>query len=726
MRPDIPAVPAISAIPAGIRSLDAVFRPRTIAVIGASDDPTRISGRPIAYALRYGYEGAIYPINPSRSTVQGLPAFPSLREAPDGIDCAIIALPTGLVIDTLRQCADKGIRAVVLFTSGFAELGEAGRELQEAVTRTAREHGIRLLGPNVIGCYCLSRKTFVTFLGNLECVLPPGKPRIGLVSQSGGYGAHIHMLAMQRGLAVDQVVTTGNEADIEFGEVMAWMAESAEVDIIVGYIEGIRSKASFLRGLAAAHRRRKPVVLMKVGATEAGAAAAASHTAALAGADDIYDAVLREYGAYRAQSSEEVLDVVYALSAGKPLRKRRLGVATISGGAGVQIADFACAAGLALPAPPAATQRALREIVPFGSPANPVDMTAQISNEPGIFAATLDALLDAGYDSILMWLGPAVGNARAGGPIRETVERIAARRPDVLQTISLIGGPELVRPYEAAGCLLFEEPCRAIRALAALEFFEGVFSRPLPQRPDVAQMPLLEAGTAYNEADAKRLLACAGVPLPDERLVRTPEEAADAARRIGRPVAVKVVSADIRHKSDVGGVALSLASPEAVAETVRRMAREIPPRAPGAHIDGFLVSPMLQDGVECIVGVHADPLFGPVMMFGLGGVLVEVVQDVAFALAPLDEAGALDLIRRVKGHRLLTGFRGRPPADVPALARAIAGISRLAARNADRLLALEVNPLCVLPEGQGVVALDAVVQTGRTRLAQPSHHNHHD
>ncbi|MCY1286897.1 hypothetical protein D3C81_951970 [compost metagenome] len=642
----------------------------------------------------------------------GLTAYPSLREAPDGIDCAIVALPAALVIETLRQCADKGIRAVVLFTSGFAELGEEGRRQQEEITRIAREHGIRLLGPNVIGCFCLSRKTYVTFLSDVEGQLPEGKPRIGLVSQSGGYGAHIYKLALQRGLAVDQVVTTGNEADIELGEVMEWMAESPDVDIIVGYIEGIRSKASFIRGLEAAHRNRKPVVLMKVGATQAGAAAAASHTAALAGADAVYDAVLREYGAYRAKSNEEVLDVVYALSAGKPLRKRKLGVVSISGGAGVQIADFASEAGLDLPMPSEATQQALREIAPFGSPANPVDVTAQISNDPEIFTATLDCLLEAGYDSLLMWLGPAVTNARAGAPVRETIERIATARPDVLQTINLIGGAEVSRPYEAAGCLLFEEPRRAVQALAALEHFERVFAQPLPARPDVAQMALLEPDTAYNEVDAKRALAGAGVTLLDERLVQTPEEAAEAARGIGRPVAVKVVSADIQHKSDVGGVALSLDSPAQAAQSVRRMAEEIPRKAPAARIDGYLVSPMLRDGVECIVGVHADPLFGPVMMFGLGGVMVEVMQDVAFALAPLDEAGALALIRRVKGHRLLTGFRGKPPADVAALARAIASISRLAARNADRLQTLEVNPLCVLPEGQGVVALDAVVQTG--------------
>ncbi len=295
--------------------------------------------------------------------------------------------------------------------------------------------------------------------------------------------------------------------------------------------------------------------------------------------------------------------------------------------------------------------------------------------------------------------------------MRDALAELARQRPDVLVTLSATAPPEVLAPFLDAGGLLFEEPRRAIGALAALDHFHRAFSAPLPGRPSLEGVERLAGNTVFNEVQGKQVLARAGVPLLDERLVRDDDEAAQAARAMGCPVAVKVVSADIVHKSDVGGVALGLATPEAVAQTVHRMAADVSRHAPQAVIDGYLLSPMIAGGVECIVGVHPDPLFGPVLMFGIGGVLVEVMEDVAFALAPVDREGALALIRRVKGHRLLSGFRGKPPADIPALADALVAISRLAARNADRLHTLEVNPLVVLPEGQGVVALDAVLQT---------------
>jgi acyl-CoA synthetase (NDP forming) len=695
-------------------SLDALFHPRSIAVIGASDEPGRIGGRPILYSQRFGYGGPVYPINPSRDTVQGLRAWARVGDVPGDIDCAIVALPAAQVVGTLQECAAKGVKGVVLFTGGFAELGDAGERAQAEIGRMVRDSGMRLLGPNCMGAFSRRHHTYLSFMSGLtDGEASPRRARMGIVSQSGGYGSHILHLAMRRGLPVVQMVTTGNEADVEFGEVVEWLAHQPDVDMIVGYIEGIRSRESFLRGLETAHRQGKPVVLLKVGSTQAGAAAAASHTAALAGADAVYDAVLRDWGAYRAGSTEEVMDIAMALSAaGLPLRRRKLAVMSISGGAGVQIADFASTAGLELAPPPQATQRALRELIPFGSPANPVDVTAQVGNQPGIFGEAMKLLMAAGYDSILTWLGPALTNIKAGAAMRDAVIQGAKDNPRVLSSVSVIADPDVVRAFEEAGCLVFEEPKRSVAALAALDFLEKSLARELPPRASCDGLPLLPSERAYNEVDAKRLLATLAIRAPEERLVRTPEEAAAVARSFEAPVAVKVVSPDILHKSEVGGVALGLDTPESAAQAVRRMQVTLGARAPQARIDGYLVSPMLTGVVECIVGVHADPVFGPVVMFGIGGVAVEVLQDVAFALAPLDEAAAEALVRRVKGVRLLEGFRGRPVGDISALAKAISAISKLAARNADRLLSLEVNPLVVLPQGRGVIALDAVVQTG--------------
>ncbi len=692
-------------------SLDVIFQPRSVAIVGASDDPSRIGGRPLAHALAHGYAGKIYPVNPARDAVQGLRSYKSILDLPDSVDCAIIALPEGQVAPTLEQCAARGVRGAVVFSGGFAELGEAGIRSQARLREIARVHGIRMLGPNCIGSYSVRHHAYQTFLTNVPLQVHEGQPRLGLVSQSGGYGAHILQLALRRGLVVEKLATTGNEADVELGEVIRWMAESDDIDIIVAYIEGVRSKETFIEGLRTAHAQRKPVILLKVGATAEGAAAAASHTAALAGADAVYDAVLRDYGALRAESTEHVLDIVYALSNRRQLRSRKLCVTSVSGGAGVQLADFASHYGLQLPAPPPEAQARLREIVPFGSPKNPVDITAQIVNQPEIFEKSLDILLDAGYDSIVTWLGPAVSNVRAGTPMREAVERAVARHPDAQLTFSMFSDDEALAPYHRLGCLIFEEPQRAMRALASLEHLHAGFARALPATPDLGAAPLLQAGKSFNEAEAKQVLSRIGVGLLDERLVRTPDEAGEACHAFGRPVAIKVVSPDIMHKSDVGGVALGITTPQDAVSAVQRMAAALAERAPAARVEGYLVSPMLSGGTECIVGIHSDPLFGPVVMFGIGGVLVELVQDVAFAMAPLDEAGALALVQRVKGHRLLTGFRNAPAGDMPALARAIAALSQLASRNADRLQTLEINPLVVMSQGQGVIALDAVLTT---------------
>lgn len=698
--------------PQGQAPLDVVIQPSSVAIVGASDDPSRIGGRPLAHALAQGYAGPVYPVNPTRETVQGLRAYKSLEDLPRAVDCAVIALPAHQVLDSLQRCAALGVRGAVIFSAGFAEMGEAGIQNQLRLSELARAHGMRVLGPNCVGSYSARHRAFQTFLGAVPTSTLAGLPRVGLASQSGGYGSHLVQLARRRGLAVEKLVTTGNEADVELGEVIGWMAESDDVDIIVAYVEGVRDRETFIDGLRKAHARRKPVILQKVGATENGAAAAASHTAVMAGADAIYEAVIQDCGALRAKSTEHVLDILEALSTQRPLKARKLCVASISGGAGVQLADFTSHYGLTLPPPTAQVQASLLKIIPAGSPRNPVDLTAQVINQPAIFEQSLGVLLDAGYDSVITWLGPAVSDARAGEPMRRAVERAAASRPDVQLTFAMIGDEEVVASYRKLGCLVFEEPKRAVRALAALQQLHGAFERTLPSPPDCNDMPLLPREQKFNEAQAKEVLRQLGIGSPQERVVRTPEEAAQASQEMGGAVAIKVVSPDIAHKTEVGGVALNIQSGQAAADAVQRMAQTLAALAPQAHIDGYLVSPMLKSGVECIVGIHLDPLFGPVVMFGVGGVLVEVLQDVAFSLAPVDEAGARAMIGRVKAHRILEGVRGRPASDVGALARSIAAVSRLAVRNADRLVAFEINPLVVLADGQGVVALDAVLTTG--------------
>ena len=707
-------------------NLDSVRRllaPKSVAVVGASDDPTRVGGRPIQRMLAAGYPGAIYPVNPKRERVQGLVAYPSINAIPGPVDCAVLAVNADAVLPYVEACAEKGVRSLVVFSAGFAEMGEAGRAAQLRTLEIARKAGMRILGPNCLGHYNVAERVYLTFTSLFQESIAPGR-NIGLVSQSGGYGSHVLKLAQDRGLTIGHFITTGNEADVEFGEALAALAIDPAVNVLLAYIEGVRSKETFLEALKLAHQNRKPVIVLKVGRTEAGAAAAASHTASLAGSDALYDCVLREYGAYRARSMEEALDVAYAASWGSFPAPASVCVVTASGGIGVQMADAASEAGYPLRETPEAARRAVLEVVPLGSARNPVDLLGTMMSDAASVERSLEILLSqGGFAAALTFVGINALIPHLTGPFIAMLDRVRRNHPGKLLAVSAVAEPQTIRAFEAIGVPVFEDPDRAIRALVALGHFAQSFARPLPWR---STEPALESialapGKTFNEAEGKALLEQWGIGVPREIVAHDARSAGRVAGRIGYPVAVKILSPDITHKTDVGGVALGLGSGQAVEQAVEKMAEAVARTVPHARIDGYLVGEMVSGGVECILGVNNDPLFGPVVMFGLGGVFVELMKDVTFRLAPLAEDEALEMVRSVRGFPLLDGYRGKPKADVAALARAIAAVSRLAAANADRLQTLEINPILVMPEGQGVIALDAVIETRAVATSSRAH-----
>lgn len=691
-------------------SLEPLMNPRSVAVIGASADVTRIGGRALRHLRESGFSGAIYPVNPARDKVQGLKAYPSISAIPDRIDAAILALPAGAVLGAIEQCALKGVGGAVIFSAGFAEMGAEGAAVQARILEIARKAGIRLLGPNCLGMYNLHTNTFLSFSGVFDEVRGTAG-RIGLVSQSGGYAGEVVMAARDLGLYFGTWMTTGNEVDIGLGEAMEYMAHSDDIDVVVGYIEGVRDRDSFFSALAAAHTRRKPVVVLKVGRTEQGAKAAASHTASLAGADGVYDAVFERYGVYRARTTEEMLDVAYAASAGRFAAGKRIAILTNSGGIGVQAADFSSDEGLDVAPMPDIVQARLRELSPNASTENPADLTGQVANEPAMYGEAVNTVLDSGaFDVAYVNVGLIAGIPFIRQPLLDGLARTARSHPMIPLAASVTAPAETVAEYEAAGFLNFTEPARAIRALAALSDFPKAWDRPLPSPGDLVGLPTITPGQPLSEAASKALIAQAGVPALTEYLVQTSDEAADAAERIGAPIALKVVSPDILHKTEIGGVALEIA-PDDVTRRLEIMMAEVAAKAPGARIEGYLVSPMLSGGVECILGVHSDPVLGPMVMFGLGGVTVELLKDVTTRLAPVSKDDALAMIRSVRSFPLLDGYRGMPPADIDALANAIVGISRLAAANDTTVRTIEINPLVVQERGRGVIALDAVIET---------------
>lgn len=691
--------------------LSAFFNPASVAVIGASEDPTRIGGRTISNLIFGRFAGEIYPINPSRSTVQGLKAYPSLNAIGGAIDCAVIALPVDLVLEAARQCAAKGVSALVIFSAGFSEAGPDGEKRQEELRAIAADAGMRIVGPNCLGVFNSRIGAWLSFTTMFQ--EPDENACIGIVSQSGGSAAHILKLAQKRGLAISALMTTGNEVDVDFGEGLKAMAEDENVRVIAGYIEGIRDRKNLLEGLQAAHAARKPVVLLKVGRTDAGAKAAASHTASMAGEDLVYDTVFNEFGVYRARTTEELLDVVYAASNWPSLaRIESLGIVTISGGMGAQIADAADDCDISLPAPPPDVRARLKALCPPGSPDNPVDITAQLSTDPGLLAASMRELIDSGeYDALLAFFGIYASVPTLAAHFARDLETLRHDHPEVPIVLSIVCDEAQTREYMERGYLVFEEPARAVVALSALNRFANAFSRPLPDKAAPVDSPAIKARQRFDERHAKATLAGIGVRPPSEITCTKPDEIEVASAALRYPVALKILSPDILHKTEIGGVVLGLETPGAAANAARDMLVKVGEKAPGAQISGFLVSEMIGPGPELIVGTRRDPLFGPLIMVGTGGVTAELIKDVALARAPVDHAEAEEMLRSLRCFELLTGYRDAAAADLASAIEAVVAISRMAAANPDTLETIEINPLRIMPEGQGAFALDAVIET---------------
>jgi acyl-CoA synthetase (NDP forming) len=689
--------------------LDALLRPRSVAIIGASDDRTRIGGRPLAYMLQRGFAGRILPVNPNRPAVQGVPAFASVADLPEAPDAAIIAIPGEAAIQAVSDLGAKGCKAGIVFTAGFAEVDEAGAAMQDRLVAAARAHGMRLVGPNCLGLFNADLGYFPIFSASFENGWPP-PGRVGIASQSGAYGSHLFAAARDRGIGVPVLVTTGNEADLQLADFIEWMAAREEVEVIAAYAEGIRDGARFVQALEAARAARKPVVFMKVGRSALGEAAAKSHTASIAGDDRVMDAVLAELGVHRARTTEELLDVAYVAQKRIYPVGNTLGVVTISGGAGVLIADAADSAGLPMPEMPEAAQARLKALVPFSSPRNPVDCTAQAFNDIGVVGQFAESMAtDGGYASLIAFFTQWGASPSIAPKLRAELKRVLDRHPDRLFLLSILAPTERIREWEADGFLVMEDPSRAVVALAAMGRFGEAFAR-APASVALDSVALPEA--APNEAEAKRILQAAGLAMVPERVCPSAEAAVAAARAIGFPVVAKLLSPDILHKSEIGGVLLGLSDEDAVRAGFATLMRRAAERAPGARVDGVLVARQVTDAVEIAIGVVRDPVFGPVCMVGLGGVFIEVFKDVAFRRCPVSEDDAAAMIRSLRGFALLDGARGRPKADVAALARALAALSRFGAAAGPRLLSAEINPMMVLPAGQGALAADAVIELG--------------
>lgn len=694
--------------------LTPLLAPRSIAVLGASSDPTRISGRPIAYMRARNFQGELYPINPNRAEVQGLKAYATIADLPQTPDVAIVAVPANVAAPAIEDLGKRGVKAVVMFTAGFAEMDDQGAEAQAAMVATAKSYGMRILGPNSLGVFDARRSYYATFSTSFDSGWPV-LGRIGIASQSGAYGTHLYTLARNRGIGASLCVMTGNEGDVTVGECIGWLAENPEVDVIAVYAEGIRESAGLLAALSAARAARKPVVMQKVGRSELGTKAAKSHTASIAGNDAVTEAVMSEFGVVRARNSEEMLDIAHTATRRIYPVRNTLGVITISGGAGVLISDVAESLNLAMPEMPAEAQQRLRQLLPFCAPRNPVDATAQVFNDVTLVKTFTESMVrDGGYSSILAFFS-MTASASGWPTIREQLNAAREAYPDRLYVLSVIVPPDRRQQLEADGWVVHEDPTRAVAAIEAMGRYGTAFSAPPAAPPPL--VPAIELpDVTPSEAEAKRLLAAAGIASAPEVACATEQEAVDAAARIGFPVVMKILSPDIVHKSEIGGVLLDIGDASSVRSGFALLLQRAAEAAPAARIEGVLVAKQLKGGVECILGIHRDPAFGSVAMFGLGGIFVEVLKDVVFRRCPFGADVAEGMIRSIRGAPLLLGARGRRKVDVTALADMLARLSAFAAAAGDRLRSVDLNPVFAMPEGEGAYAVDAVIEVATASL----------
>jgi len=700
-----------------MQDLQPLLRPRSIAVVGASTQPEKVGGMPIRLLGELGYDGRVFPVNPGADTVQGLRAYPSVEAIGEPVDLAIVAVPAPAAPDVMAQLGRAGTRAAVVFTSGFAEVS-GGADMQHALAAQARAHGVQLLGPNCLGAMNLRERVYATFSPIPLAGVPP-VGEVGLVSQSGAFGGYAFALAREAGLGLSHWVTTGNEAGLQVADVIEWLAHDPQTRVILAYMEGARDGTRLRQAFAAARAAGKPVVITKVGTTAAGASAAQSHTASLAGEDAVYQAVFDEYGVHRAHTLEAFFRLGYTLARGRrPMRWHSptgmpadavapVAIVTVSGGVGIMMADSAESQGLPLPPMPDAAALALREAVPFASTTNPIDVTGQIVARPQVLADALAGVARSGaYGSVAAFLAGGGNAVKVWGVLQQTIDALASDPQAAPLLISGVMTDDKRAWLEERGCLVFREPAHTIEAVAALArsaaVTESVQTPAVePQLPPVPELPL--DAKALSEAEAMALLAHAGVPVAAHGLARDADEAVRIAESVGYPVALKICSRDILHKSDIGGVVLNLHSVEAVRDAFEQVRRA----AGAAKFDGVLVARMVRGWGEIMVGVRRDPVFGLVALAGIGGTAVEIFRQMAFGLAPLSRERARAMLTQSRASALCSGHRGHPSLDLDAVADVIVNVSRAAAAIGDRLDTLEINPFIVGAEG--LIAADAVI-----------------
>jgi acetate---CoA ligase (ADP-forming) len=705
--------------------LQPLFSPESVAIVGASADTHTLRGRTTQFLIEHGYPGRIYPVTRSQPEVFGLRSYATVAELPEAPDLAIVIVPAAYVVQTLEECGHKGVRAAVVISSGFAEeRGEAAQARDQALRQIIERSGIVVCGPNSEGIVNPLKPLVATFSPVFhdpkQSLFPlSSKSRAIAVScQSGALTFAFLSRGRPRQLRFTYQASAGNQTCLEAHDYIDWLIDTGGADVFLAYLEGIRDPARFRAVADKAAAAGKPLILAKVGRSEAGRRAAASHTGALAHAGAVDDAIFRHHGVMRGEDLDHMLDIAAAFAFCRLPRGNRVAVITGSGGSAVWMSDILSAHGLELPVLEDELQRRLMALLPsYASAQNPVDGTAQAIHEVG-YAKLVEIVRESKRIDTILLIGSLANEATAKTRAEELAEITGATKQPILLSTYTTATEGAMAAFAEAGipCYTSMPSCaRAIRALVDYAAFQDRRRRPgttsvsSPAIRDQVRATLAAAGPVLTEAEAKALLALYGITRPPEVLAINADEAAEAAARIGSLVALKVQSPEIMHKTEAGGIALGITGETAVRAAYERLLASARGAYPEAEIHGILVQAMARPGREIILGVTHDSNFGPMLMVGLGGIHVEVLRDVAFTPVPVGQEEALSLLDGLRGAALLDGVRGAPPADRGALAELMATLSHFAADHADLIEEIDLNPVIVHAQGEGLTVVDALI-----------------
>ena len=690
--------------------LEAIFAPQSVAIVGASPDPSKLGHRVLRNVVDNGYRGRLFPIHPTASAVLDLPAYPSIAAVPEPIELAVVVVPPQAVLAVVEECGKRGVQGLVVITAGFKEVGGAGKDLERKLVDLVRRYRMRMVGPNCLGIIDTTTPLNASF-----AALMPNRGEIAFMSQSGALCTAILDWSKNEGIGFSRFVSLGNKADVdEIALLEAW-GDDPQNRVILAYLEGISNGTAFVR-TAREVTKRTPVIAIKSGTTQAGTRAISSHTGSLAGSEKAYEAAFRQSGILRANTMEELFDYALAFAYQPLIAGNRIAIVTNAGGPGIIATDAAEHSGLALAQlAPATIERLQHDLPPTASVFNPIDVIGDARSDRyrvGLAAA----LADPNVDAALVLFTP-----QAGSEPEETARVIAElaagqSKPVVTSYMGAASiGPalKLLNEHRIPN---YPFPERAIAALGAMVRQRAWSDRPLGQYVqfevdaervrEVFARVRASGRVELGEIEAREVIEAYGMRLPKSRLARSPEEAAQTAGEFGFPVVMKISSPDILHKSDIGGVKVGVADATSARDTYELIEYRARKYHPEAKIWGVLVQEQVRKGREILVGVNRDPQFGPLVAFGMGGIYVEVLKDVAFRLAPITRQAVHEQVREIRTFPLLRGVRGEPPADIAAAEEIVLRVSQLVT-DFPEIVEMDINPLVVHNQGEGAIVLDA-------------------